>query len=82
MPNSSSSFLGAGLIREDFRGITLSLEKIVRDGRQLVKGGSGLVTAKQQQQRVGIKPNLADCLDGLRILSEMHNSEYEKIEVV
>nr|GMD53670.1 uncharacterized protein At5g43822-like [Ipomoea batatas] len=28
------------------------------------------------QQRIGIKPSLADCLDGLTILSEMHQSEY------
>ncbi|XP_027090582.1 uncharacterized protein At5g43822-like isoform X2 [Coffea arabica] len=61
---------------EDFRGVSSSLEKVVRDGRQLVKGGSTVATAKQLQQRVGIKPSLADCLEGLRLLSEMHHSEY------
>ncbi|CDP11407.1 unnamed protein product [Coffea canephora] len=61
---------------EDFRGVSSSLEKVVRDGRQLVKGGSAVATAKQLQQRVGVKPSLADCLEGLRLLSEMHHSEY------
>ncbi|XP_071924177.1 uncharacterized protein At5g43822 isoform X2 [Coffea arabica] len=61
---------------EDFRGVSSSLEKVVRDGRQLVKGGSAVTTAKQLQQRVGVKPSLADCLEGLRLLSEMHHSEY------
>lgn len=61
---------------EDFRGVSASLEKVVRDGRQLVKGGSAVATAKQLQQRVGVKPSLADCLEGLRLLSEMHHSEY------
>ncbi|KAL3504495.1 hypothetical protein ACH5RR_034336 [Cinchona calisaya] len=61
---------------EDFRGVSSSLEKLVRDGKQLVKGGSAIATAKQQQQRVGVKPNVADCLEGLRLLSEMHHSEY------
>lgn len=49
---------------------------MVRDGRHLVKGGSVQITVKQLQQRVGIKPRIADCLDGLNLLSEMHQSEY------
>ncbi|KAK3010637.1 hypothetical protein RJ639_012340 [Escallonia herrerae] len=62
---------------EDFRGVVLSLEKMVRDGRQVVKGGSSVQpTIKQLQQRVGMKPSLADCLEGLRLLHEMHQSEY------
>ncbi|KAL9445707.1 hypothetical protein AB3S75_013565 [Citrus x aurantiifolia] len=61
---------------EEFRGIVLSLEKIDRDGKQLVRGGSNQLTVKQLQQRVGLKPTLADCLDGLMILWDMHNSEY------
>ncbi|XP_009618641.1 uncharacterized protein At5g43822-like [Nicotiana tomentosiformis] len=60
---------------EKFRSVVLSLEKMVRDGRQLVKGGSTQVTVKQLQQRVGIKPSIADCLDGLKLLCEMHQSE-------
>ena len=62
--------------RKEFHGIVLSLEKIVRDGRQLVKGGSVKLTMKQLQQRIGVKPSLADCLDGLSLLHEMHQSEY------
>nr|GMD58522.1 uncharacterized protein At5g43822-like [Ipomoea batatas] len=62
--------------REGFHSIVLSFEKIVRDSRQQVKGGSAQPTVKQLQQRIGIKPSLADCLDGLTILSEMHQSEY------
>lgn len=61
---------------EEFRGIFLSLEKIHSDGKQLVRGGSNQLTVKQLQQRVGVKPALADCLDGLMILRDMHNSEY------
>ena len=63
--------------RGEFHGIVFSLEKILRDSWQLVKGGSIQVTPKQLQQRIGIKPCLADCLDGLRLLYEMHQSEYE-----
>ncbi|XP_057429424.1 uncharacterized protein At5g43822 isoform X2 [Lotus japonicus] len=61
---------------EDFHCVVLSLEKIHREGRQLVKGGSSRPTIKQLQQRVGIKPTLNDCLDGLLFLHEIHNSEY------
>ncbi|ESR48634.1 hypothetical protein CICLE_v10002549mg [Citrus x clementina] len=66
---------------EEFRGIVLSLEKFHRDGKQLVRGGSNQLTVKQLQQRVGLKPTLADCLDGLMILWDMHNSEYVVLEV-
>ncbi|PSS35676.1 hypothetical protein CEY00_Acc00160 [Actinidia chinensis var. chinensis] len=61
---------------EEFHGVVTFLEKSLRDGRQLVKGGSIQATPKQLQQRIGIKPSLADCLDGLRLLHEMHQSEY------
>ncbi|VVA35615.1 PREDICTED: At5g43822 [Prunus dulcis] len=62
---------------EEFHGIVLSLGKIHRDGRQMVKGGgSNQLTVKQLQQRVGVKPRLADCLDGLMLLQDMHCSEY------
>ncbi|OIT03938.1 PREDICTED: uncharacterized protein At5g43822-like [Nicotiana attenuata] len=68
---------------EKFRSVMLSLEKMVRDGRQLVKGGSTQVTVKQLQQRIGIKPSIADCLDGLKLLCEMHQSEYRlKLSVI
>lgn len=68
---------------EKFHSVVLSLEKMVRDGRHLVKGGSVQITVKQLQQRVGIKPRIADCLDGLNLLSEMHQSEYRlKLSVI
>ena len=64
--------------REEIRGVVLTIEKMYRDGRQLVKGGGGSnqLNAKQLRQRIGIKPCLADCLDGLMILHEMHQAEY------
>lgn len=64
--------------REEFRGVVLTIEKMYRDGRQLVKGGGGSnqLNVKQLRQRIGIKPCLADCLDGLMILHEMHQAEY------
>ncbi|XP_073155933.1 uncharacterized protein At5g43822-like isoform X1 [Henckelia pumila] len=61
---------------EEFRGVVSSLEKIVRDSRQLAGTGSSQPTAKQLRQRIGIKPSLQDCLDGLRRLEEMYQSEY------
>lgn len=68
---------------DGFHSIVLSLEKIFRDGRQLVKGGSAAPTATQLKQRVGVKPSLSDCLEGLKILYEMHHSEYLlKVSVV
>lgn len=62
---------------EEFRAVVISLEKIARDGRQLLKGG-GSVQPKigQLQQRIGIKPSLSDCLEGLVQLHDMHRSEY------
>lgn len=61
----------------------MSLGKIHRDGRQMVKGGgSNHLTIKQLQQRVGVKPSLAYCLDGLMLLQEMHCSEYVTFHVV
>ncbi|CAI8610854.1 unnamed protein product [Vicia faba] len=61
---------------EEFHRIVLSLEKISRDGKQLVKGNSSRPTMKQLQQRVGVKPRLIDCLDGLLFLHEIYYSEY------
>ncbi|XP_074373026.1 uncharacterized protein At5g43822 isoform X2 [Apium graveolens] len=62
---------------DEFRAVVISLEKIARDGRQLLKGG-GSVHPKigQLQQRIGIKPSLSDCLEGLVQLHDMHQSEY------
>lgn len=63
------------MLRKEFRGIVYFLEKVVRDSKQLVKAGSAQQTAKQLKQRVGVKPTLEDCLEGFRILDEMHQSE-------
>ncbi|KAL6572206.1 hypothetical protein OROMI_013164 [Orobanche minor] len=63
------------LIDTDIHGVVSSIEKIVRHSKQLVKVGSSQLSAKQLKQQVGIKPTLAYCLDGLRLLEEMHQSE-------
>lgn len=55
-------------ILEEFRGIVVSLEKFLNDGKQQVKGCFMQPTMKQMQLRVGVKPCLTDCLDGLRLL--------------
>ncbi|KAL6183856.1 hypothetical protein ACLB2K_045266 [Fragaria x ananassa] len=60
---------------EQFHGIVLSLGRIHRDGRQMIKGGSSQLSFKQLQQRVGVKPSLADCVDGLMLLQDMHCSD-------
>ncbi|XP_058180707.1 uncharacterized protein At5g43822-like isoform X1 [Rhododendron vialii] len=61
---------------KEFHSIVLFLEKTLHDGRHLVKGGSVQAAPKQLQQRIGIKPCLADCLEGLIHVYEMHQSEY------
>ncbi|KAI3465460.1 hypothetical protein Pfo_022123 [Paulownia fortunei] len=76
MESLQSILISLNKTMEEFHGVVSSLEKIVRDSRQLAKVGSAQPTAKQLKQRVGIKPTLADCLDGLRLLEEMHQSEY------
>ncbi|KAM7513979.1 hypothetical protein LguiA_003562 [Lonicera macranthoides] len=76
MESLQTIMLSMNYTLEDFRAVVLSLEKIHRDGRQLVKRGSNQPTTKQLQQRIGIKPTLADCLEGLRLLHEMHQAEY------
>ncbi|KAG1361087.1 hypothetical protein COCNU_09G005500 [Cocos nucifera] len=61
--------------RKEFHSVVMSLGKIAHDGGQLLKGGSALTT-QQMQLRVGIWPSLADCLDGLKSIHEMYQSEY------
>ncbi|KAG7022770.1 hypothetical protein SDJN02_16506, partial [Cucurbita argyrosperma subsp. argyrosperma] len=61
---------------EELGNTVRSMEKIYRDGKQLIKGGSNQPSTKQLQQRVGLKPSLDDCLNGLRLLCDMHRSEY------
>ena len=50
---------------EEFHGIVFSIEKIHRDGRQQVKGGSNQPSAKQLQLRVGVNPLLLIAWMGL-----------------
>ncbi|KAL1544786.1 hypothetical protein AAHA92_21591 [Salvia divinorum] len=61
---------------KEFCGIVSSLEKVVRDSKQLAKVGTAQMTGKQLKQQVGVKPTLADCIEGLRLLEEIHRSEY------
>ncbi|XP_074320381.1 uncharacterized protein At5g43822 [Silene latifolia] len=61
---------------EEFHGIVLFLEKMVRDSKQQMRGGSHRLSTKQLQQRIGVKPSVSDCLEGLATLQEMHSSEY------
>ncbi|CAI9301997.1 unnamed protein product [Lactuca saligna] len=60
----------------ELNGVVMSLAKTVRDAKQQVKGGSVQLSMKQLHQRIGVKPSIADCLEGLRILHEMYQSEY------
>lgn len=60
---------------EEFNAVVKALNKALRDTNQMVRGGSAL-TAKQMQLQVGILPTIADCLNGLRTLCDMHQAEY------
>ncbi|KAI4389643.1 hypothetical protein MLD38_001848 [Melastoma candidum] len=72
-----SILLSMGDTLAEFRGVVLSLEKLHRDGGEFVRGGSsGQLGAKQLQQQIGLKPSLSDCLDGLKLLYNMHFAEY------
>ncbi|GKV25092.1 hypothetical protein SLEP1_g34585 [Rubroshorea leprosula] len=75
MDSLQSILLSMKKTMEEFHCIVLSLEKIQRQGKQLVKGGSNQPTKKQLQLKIGVKPSLADCLDGLVLLHELHHSE-------
>ncbi|XVF12333.1 hypothetical protein REPUB_Repub08aG0107300 [Reevesia pubescens] len=61
---------------EDFRAVVLALEKLQHDGKELAKGSSNQMNRKQLQQRIGVKPSLTNCIDGLMVLHEMHLDEY------
>ncbi|CAI9301341.1 unnamed protein product [Lactuca saligna] len=61
---------------EELNGVVLSLAKTVGDAKQQVKGGSVQLSMKQLHHRIGVKPSISDCLEGLRILHEMYQSEY------
>ncbi|GJY30393.1 RNA cyclase family protein [Tanacetum coccineum] len=61
---------------QDLNSVVFSLAKAYRDAKQQLKGGSVQISVKQLNNRIGIKPTLADCLEGLRLLHEMYQSEY------
>ncbi|KHG06032.1 hypothetical protein F383_32806 [Gossypium arboreum] len=61
---------------EDFRGVVLSLEKVQHDGKQLAKGSFNQMNKKQLQHRIGVKPTLTNCIDGLVLLHEIYHDEY------
>ncbi|CAM8939983.1 unnamed protein product [Rhodiola kirilowii] len=56
----------------EFGSVIKSLEKTVRDSRQLIKGESD----KQLQLWIGVRPSLAYCMEGLETLRNVHNSEF------
>ncbi|KAF9596390.1 hypothetical protein IFM89_009738 [Coptis chinensis] len=60
--------------KSDFQGIVMSLEKIFRDGRHLANASS----RKQTELRIGIRPSIAVCIEGLKVVYEMHESEIER----
>ncbi|KAB2064865.1 hypothetical protein ES319_A09G050300v1 [Gossypium barbadense] len=64
------------IFREDFRGVVLSLARLQHDGKQLAKGSSNQMNKKQLQHRIGVKPTLTNCIDGLVLLHEIYHDEY------
>ncbi|XP_022738999.1 uncharacterized protein At5g43822-like isoform X3 [Durio zibethinus] len=61
---------------DGFCAVVLSLEKLQHDGKQLAKGSSYQMNRKQLQHRIGIRPFLTNCIDGLMLLHEMPLAEY------
>ncbi|XP_008447830.1 uncharacterized protein At5g43822 isoform X8 [Cucumis melo] len=82
MESLQLSFSSIKKTMEELGNVVNSMEKIYRDGKQLVKGGSNQPSIKQLQQRVGLKPSLEDCLNGLMVLCNMHRSEYSLKESI
>ncbi|CAA7399591.1 unnamed protein product [Spirodela intermedia] len=60
-------------ILKQFQSIVVSLDKISKDGSQLSKSES---TPSSCRMKIGIKPSLAECVEGLKMIHEMHQSEY------
>lgn len=76
MESLQSILLSMNKTMEEFRLVVLSLEKVHRDAIQLVKWSSKQEIKKRLQHKIGLKPSLGDCLEGLKLLHEMHLSEY------
>lgn len=59
--------------REEFGRCVSTFEKLHRDGTsQLLKMEQSKLRVRE---RIGVKPCIADCLEGLSLLYEMHDSE-------
>ncbi|KAL2643966.1 hypothetical protein R1flu_011553 [Riccia fluitans] len=76
-------FRAMAITLSDFHRVVVALEKICRDGCQLLKAEKPQPTPQQLQQRVGPRPSLHDCVEGLRSLYQMHYDEYNlKVAIV
>ncbi|CAH2046565.1 unnamed protein product [Thlaspi arvense] len=73
MENLKTLLLSMRQILEEFKGCVLTFEKLRRDGSQSLKVET---SKKRVKERIGVKPCIADCLEGLSLLYEMHQAEY------
>ncbi|KAJ7543235.1 hypothetical protein O6H91_09G030300 [Diphasiastrum complanatum] len=63
--------------------VSKSIEKSWHDGCNLLRAERPQPTLQQAQQRIGSRPSLNDCLDGLKALYTMHHDEYKlKVDIV
>lgn len=76
MESLQSIMLSMTKTLEELNSVVYSLAKTLRDAKQQAKGGSIQPSVKQLHHRIGIKPSIMDCLEGLRLLHEMYQSEY------
>lgn len=76
MESLQSIMLSMTKTLEELNSVVYSLAKTLRDAKQQAKGGSVQPSVKQLHHRIGIKPSIMDCLEGLRLLHEMYQSEY------
>ncbi|XP_022738998.1 uncharacterized protein At5g43822-like isoform X2 [Durio zibethinus] len=67
---------------DGFCAVVLSLEKLQHDGKQLAKGSSYQMNRKQLQHRIGIRPFLTNCIDGLMLLHEMPLADSSDLGVI
>jgi len=70
------------LILRSMQSTIVELEKIVKSFEKLWRDGMGLlkaekITAQQSEQRVGPRPSLNDCFQGLHDLYIMHRDEHK-----
>uniref|UniRef100_A0A7N0R831 Uncharacterized protein n=1 Tax=Kalanchoe fedtschenkoi TaxID=63787 RepID=A0A7N0R831_KALFE len=72
MDSLQTIIMSMKLTLDEFSNVVGSLDKIVRDSRQLIKGASH----QQLHQTIGVKPSLTYCIEGLQTLHDMHQSEY------